>query len=87
MLKVNSIRNVQNTINNKRNQINFTSGVQTNFGADVIKASNNSKHEAGFLTDFLGTIKQSPMFFNTFFQRQASIEKSLNTEQKFNAIA
>ena len=83
MLTVTSITNVQSTINNKN--ISFKAGVQTNYGAEVISTS--SKNEGGFFTDFLGTIKQSPLFYETFFKRQMSIEKGLNTENKIDAIA
>lgn len=84
MLTVNSIRNVQNTINNKN--ISFKAGVQTNYGADVIN-NTSVKRDGSFVTDFLGTIKQSPLFYETFLKRQVSIEKGLNAENKLNAIA
>ena len=84
MLTVSSIKNVQSTINNKN--ISFKAGVQTNYGADVINNTGNTKNSS-FLTDFLGTIKQSPLFYETFLKRQLSIEKGLNTENKINAIA
>ena len=83
MLKVNSIKNVQSTINNKN--ISFKAGVQSNYGADVINNTSSSR-EASFLTDFLGTIKQSPLFYETFLKRQISIEKGLNTENKINTL-
>lgn len=86
MLTVNQIKNVQSTIN--RNNISFKAGVQTNYGADVINNTADYKHEGNFLTDFLGTIKQSPLFYQAFFERQQSIEKGLEGEQrKLNAIA
>ena len=85
MLSVAPIKNVQNTINKN---ISFTSGVQSNYRANVINNTADISHEGSFLTDFLGTIKQSPLFFETFMQRQASIEKGLDvTKNKFNAIA
>ena len=84
MLTVSSIKNVQSTINNKN--ISFKAGVQTNYGADVIN-NTSSKRDSSFVTDFLGTIKQSPLFYETFFKRQVSIEKGLNTENKIDAIA
>ena len=84
MLTVSSIKNVQSTINNKN--ISFKAGVQTNAGADVIN-NTSTKREGSFVTDFLGTIKQSPLFYETFLKRQVSIEKGLNTENKINAIA
>ncbi len=89
MLTVSSIKNVQNTINNKNNRsLNFTSGVRVNYGADVINNTTNIKNEGSFLTDFLGSVKQSPLFLQTFFKRQQSIEKGLEAEQnKINAIA
>lgn len=78
------IKNVQNTINKN---ISFKSGVQSNYGADVINTTDVRK-EGSFLTDFLGAIKQSPLFYETFFQRQESIEKGLNVEQnKIDAFA
>ena len=83
MLTVTSITNVQSTINNKN--ISFKSGVQSNRGADVINLT-SSKHEGSFVTDFLGTIKQSPLFFETFLKRQISIEKGLNSENKINTL-
>ncbi len=85
MLMITPIKNVQNTINKN---ISFKAGVRTNFGADVINETADIKNEGRFLTDFLGTIKQSPLFYETFFQRQKSIENGLNTEKnKINAIA
>ena len=85
MLMISPITNVKNTINNKTS---FTSGVRSNQGADVINNTTDVKNEGRFLTDFLGTIKQSPLFYQTFIQRQESIEKGLNTEQnKINVIA
>ena len=84
MLTVSSIKNVQSTINNKN--IAFKAGVQSNYGADVIN-NTSSKYEGSFVTDFLGAIKQSPLFFETFHKRQLSIEKGLNGENKIDAIA
>ena len=79
------VKNVQNTINKN---ISFKAGVRTNYGADVINNTADIKHEGSFLTDFLGTIKQSPLFYDTFIQRQKSIEKSLEAQaNKINAIA
>ncbi len=86
MLTITPIKNVRNTINN--NKINFTAGVQTNRGAQVINQTADYNHEGNFMADFLGTIKQSPLFYQTFFARQESIEKGLESEQqKLNAIA
>ena len=83
MLTVSPITNVKSTINN----ISFKAGVQYNRGANVINTT-NPKKEGSFMTDFLGTIKQSPLFYETFMKRQASIEKGLELEQrKINAIA
>ena len=82
MLTISPIKNVQSTINNK---INFTSGPRSNSGANVINTTDVRK-EGSFLTDFLGTIKQSPLFYETFLKRQISIEKGLNTENKINTI-
>ena len=85
MLMITPIKNVQNTINKN---ISFKAGVRTNYGADVINNTADIKHEGSFLTDFLGTIKQSPLFYDTFIQRQKSIEKNLETQvNKINAIA
>ena len=85
MLMISPITNVKNTINNKPT---FTSGVRSNSGADVINNTSGVENEGRFLTDFLGTIKQSPLFYQTFMQRQESIEKGLNSEQKkINTIA
>ena len=83
MLTVSSIKNVQSTINNKN--ISFKAGVQSNYGADVIN-NTSSNYNSSFLTDFLGTIKQSPLFYETFMKRQISIEKGLNTENKINTV-
>ena len=84
MLTVSPIKNVQSTINN----ISFKAGVRSNYGANVINNTTDVRKEGSFLGDFLGTIKQSPIFYQTFFQRQASIEKGLEVEQnKINAIA
>ena len=85
MLTVSPILNVKNTINHKN--ISFTAGVQVNSGANVIN-NTSVKHEGSFLTDFLGTIKQSPLFLDVFMKRQTSIEKGLEQGQnKINAIA
>ena len=84
MLMVTPIKNVQNTINKN---ISFKSGVQSNYGADVINAT-DVRNEGSFLTDFLGAIKQSPLFYDTFIERQQAIEKGLEMEQrKIDAIA
>ena len=84
MLMITPIKNVQNTIN--RN-ISFKSGVQSNFGANVINTT-DVKKEGSFLTDFLGAVKQSPLFYDTFIERQQAIEKGLDVEQnKINALA
>ena len=83
MLMITPIKNVQNTINKN---ISFKSGVRTNYGANVINETPDMKHEGNFLTDFLGAIKQSPLFFETFMKRQASIEKGLEAENKINTI-
>ena len=84
MLSVTSIKSVESTINN----ISFKSGVQSNYGANVIN-NTSVKHEGSFVTDFLGTLKQSPLFFETFIKRQQSIEKGLEStnKNKINAIA
>lgn len=85
MLAINSITNVKNTIN--RN-ISFTSGVRTNYRANAINGTADVKHEGRVLTDFLGTIKQSPLFYETFLKRQEKIEKEMNkNENRFNAFA
>ena len=96
MLTVSQIKNVQCTINN--NNIRFKAGVRSNYGANVINNTTDVRHEGSFLTDFLGTIKQSPIFYNnnkqsstfqdTLKQRQESIENGLKVERKtLNAIA
>ena len=82
MLSVDRIINVNNTIN----RISFKSGSQSNYGANIINANTTGKES--FLTDFLGTFKQSPIFFDTLKQRQTSIEKGLDdTQKKLDAIA
>ena len=84
MLSISPISNVKNTINNK---MSFTSGVRSNAGADVINNTTDVQNEGRFLTDFLGTLKQSPLFYQTFMQRQASIEKGLSIiENKINIV-
>ena len=83
MLRVSPITNVKNTINN----ISFKSGVQSNFGANVINNTKDVKHEGNFITDSIITFKQSP-FFETLFQRQSNIEKGLSQDsKKLDAIA
>ncbi len=84
MLSVTSIKSVESTIN----RLSFKSGVQSNYGANVIN-NTSVKHEGSFVTDFLGTVKQSPLFYETFLKRQQSIEKGLETTDvnKINAIA
>ena len=84
MLTVSPIKNVQSTINN----ISFKAGVRSNYGADVIKHTTDVRHEGSLLTDFLGTIKQSPLFYEAFYKRQISIENGLNVEKnKIDAMA
>ncbi len=83
MLLVSPIKSVDNTIN----KISFRSGVQSNYRANVIN-NTSVRHEGSFVTDFLGTLKQSPLFFDTFMKRQQSIEKGLESaENSINAIA
>ncbi len=83
MLSVSPIKSVDNTIN----KISFKSGVQSNYRANVIN-NTSVKNEGSFVTDFLGTLKQSPLFFDTFMKRQQSIEKGLESaENSINAIA
>ncbi len=84
MLTIAPIKSVNSTINN----ISFKSGVQSNYGANVIN-NTSVKNEGSFVTDFLGTLKQSPLFFETFIKRQQSIEKGLEStdKNKINAIA
>ena len=84
MLTVSPITNVKSTINN----ISFKAGVRSNYGADVIKHYTDVKHEGSLLTDFLGTIKQSPLLYEVYYKRQQSIENGLNVEKnKIDAIA
>ena len=84
MLSVTPIKSVNNTIN----KISFKSGVQVNSGANVIN-NTSIKNEGSFFTDFLGTLKESPLFYETFMKRQQSIEKALenSNQNKINAIA
>ena len=84
MLTIAPIKSVNSTIN----KISFKSGVQSNYGANVIN-NTSVKNEGSFVTDFLGTLKQSPLFFETFIKRQQSIEKGLEStdKNKINAIA
>ncbi len=83
MLLVSPIKSVDNTIN----KISFRSGVQSNYRANVIN-NTSVRHEGSFVTVFLGTLKQSPLFFDTFMKRQQSIEKGLESaENSINAIA
>lgn len=84
MLTIAPIKSVNSTIN----KVSFKSGVQSNYGANVIN-NTSVKNEGSFVTDFLGTLKQSPLFFETFIKRQQSIEKGLEStdKNKINAIA
>ena len=84
MLTITPIKSVNNTIN----KISFKAGVQSNYGANVIN-NTTVKNEGSFITDFLGTFKQSPLFLDTFMNRQESIEKGLeiSNQNKINAIA
>lgn len=76
MLKINPIKNVNNTLNH----ISFKAGVQTNYG---LKAPvNKNMVEGGLLTGFVGTI--APLFTKTQ-SRAKSIEKGLD-ETKLNYI-
>jgi len=84
MLMITPIKNVQNTIN--RN-ISFKSGVQSNYGANTVNIT-DVKKAGSFVTDFLGAVKQSPLFYDIFMERQQAIEKGLDVEKnKINAIA
>ncbi len=79
MLKINPIKNVQYTLNNK---IPFTSGVQTNRGVEVPPPETNLV-EGNLVTGFVGTI--APLFHKTKAQRAESIKEGL--ENKLNLIA
>ena len=79
MLSITPIKNVQNTINKN---ISFKSGVRSNYGANVINNTSDIKHEGNFITDFLGTVKQSPMFYDVFHKRCKSIENGIKNEQQ-----
>ena len=84
MLMISPIKNVKSTINN----ISFKSGVRSNYGAESISLTGDVKHQGELISDFVGAVKQSPLFFQTFFERQTSIEKGLEKEtNKINAIA
>ncbi len=86
MLTITPITNVKNTIN--KHSISFTSGVRTNYGVKALNETTDIKHEGSFFADFMGTIKESPLFFNTFLKRQEKIEKELNKDKKsINALA
>ena len=82
MLSVSSVKSVENTIN----KISFKSGVQSNYRGNVIN-NTSVRNEGSFVTDFLGSLKQSPLFFDTFLKRQQSIEKGLESSEGINAIA
>ena len=88
MLTISPITNVNNTINHRTNKLAFTSGVRINKGADVINYTTGSQNEGKLIPDFLGAIKQSPFFYETFMERQASIEAGLDAGQnKINIVA
>ena len=80
MLKVNSINNVYNTLNNKN--ISFKAGVQTNYGLNVPSPKSNMV-EGGLLTGFVGTVVP---VFTQIQSRAKSIEKGLE-ETKLNLMA
>lgn len=69
-MKINTINNVNNTLN----QISFKAGVQTNYGMNVPSAKDNIV-EGNLFTGFVGTI--APLF-NKIQDRAESIEKGLN---------
>ena len=85
MLAINSIKNVNNTLNR-----NISFGYRSN---ELIQApaSSNDMVEGGLgglFTGFVGTLKESPLFsFNsTVKQRSESISEGLN-KTKLNLIA
>ena len=80
MLRVNSIKNVYNTLN--RNNISFKAGAQTNYGLNV-PSPNSNMVEGGLLTGFVGTI--TPLF-TQIQSRAKSIENGLN-ETKIEYLA
>ncbi len=87
MLAINAIRNVNNTLNNRRT-VNF--GYRSN---ELVKSSpiNSDMVQGGIgglFTGFVGTLKTSPMFNfnNTVKERTQSINEGLN-ETKLNLIA
>ena len=80
MLEVNSINNVNNTLNNRN--ISFKAGVQTNYGLNVPSPKSNMV-EGGLLTGFVGTVVP---IFTQIQSRAKSIEKGLE-ETKLNLMA
>lgn len=79
MLKVNSIKNVNYTLNN----ISFKSGVQTNYGIEAPSPDKNMV-EGGLLTGFLGTVL--PLFRKNVNSRAKSIENGLE-QAKLDIVA
>ncbi len=75
MLRINPIKNVNNTLNH----ISFKAGVQTNYGLNA-PASSKNMVEGGLLTGFVGTIVP---LFTQVQSRAKSIEKGLD-ETKLN---
>ncbi len=80
MLEVNSINNVNNTLNNRN--ISFKAGVQTNYGLQAPSPKSNMV-EGGLLTGFVGTVVP---IFSQIQSRAKSIEKGLE-ETKLNIMA
>lgn len=78
MLRINPIKNVNNTLNN----ISFKAGVQTNYGLEA-PSPNSNMVEGGLLTGFVGTI--TPLF-TQIQSRAKNIEKGLE-DTKLNLIA
>ncbi len=85
MLRINPIKNVKYTLNNKPS---FKAGEQTNFGLDI-ESSNKNIVEGGLLTGFAGIIEKSIEILNPkVLKRAKSIQEGLDDKQsKFNKVA
>ena len=83
MLKINPIKNVNNTLNT----ISFQSGKQTNYGVHVAPHG-KSVVENSFLTGFSGVVEKTINKISEKVRSRAkSIEKGLEETKKLNKVA
>lgn len=81
MLRVNSISNVNNTLNN----ISFKAGVQTNYG---LQSNTPTMAENTFIAGFVGALKEGGLLGREVQARAQKIEKGLNNKPgKLDLIA